>query len=230
MDTMKALTVVQMRRLDTIAIEELGIPGVVLMENAGRAVADEAEELLGEDGSVLVLAGGGNNGGDGYVAARHLENRGFDVTVGLLVPRAAISGDAATNLRILERMGIEVRDVGEPERLRSAVSGLAAGDVLVDAMLGTGLSGSLREPFATAIAMVNEHCAAAGVGVVAVDVPSGLDADTGRPLGEAAVRARRTVTFQFAKAGLVTDEGRRYVGELVVADISIPVGLIERVV
>jgi len=229
MDRPRPITVSQMRQLDRIAIEEVGIPGAVLMENAGRAVADEAADLAGEGGSVLVLAGAGNNGGDGYVAARHLDNRGFDVAVGLLAPREKISGEAGVNLGILEKMGVATSDIEGVDRIESMLADVPAGGVVVDAMLGTGLSGEVREPFASAIRLVNRHSADTGAVVVAVDVPSGLDADTGRPLGKDAIRAQRTVTFQYLKAGFVTAQAREYVGELVVADITIPVGLIERV-
>ena len=224
------ITVTQMRQLDRIAIEEIGIPGVVLMENAGRAVADEAADLVGDGGTVLVLAGGGNNGGDGYVAARHLDNRGFDVTVCMLVPHAKITGDAAVNVTILDRMGVRIRDVHEAGRLRSALTSLGRNDLIVDAMLGTGLAGPLREPFGMAINRVNECSAGAGVAVLAVDVPSGLDADTGWPTDREAVRARATVSFQFPKVGLLTEQAAGYVGDLKVVDISIPVGLMGRVV
>ncbi len=222
----KALTREQMRELDRIAIEDYGIPGLILMENAGTACAAAASRMLGgaEGKCVLILAGRGNNGGDGFVVARHLSNRGADVAVLLLAAVDEVlegGGDAATNLRIALAMDIPVEQVPTAQQVREAMRQRAAPDLLVDALLGTGISGEVREPFASAIRSINETDAP----VLAVDVPSGLDCDTGEPLG-AAVRADRTVTFAALKAGMTQPGAERFTGPVTVAQISIPQQLI----
>jgi NAD(P)H-hydrate epimerase len=211
----------EVREFDRHAIEDLGVPGLVLMENAGRQAADAAERLLraAHGRRALIVAGRGNNGGDGFVIARHLLTRGYAVRVLLAADPAQVVGDAATNLNILERLGVAVQRLPETEAaLRAAV--LAAtgdADLVVDALLGTGLRGEVREPYLSAIEAMNT----CGRMILSVDIPSGLDADTGHPLG-AAVRAHTTVTFAAAKVGFSSPVAREYVGELVVADIGVP--------
>jgi len=218
----KPRTSAEMRELDRRAIEEYGIPGIVLMENAGRSAASEVLKMLRRKGGrVVIFAGKGNNGGDGFVVARHLHNNGVSVVVyfvGECETARKGEGDAAKNLDIILKMGLDVReikDVGDIPRRPNA-------DVIVDALLGTGLSGEVREPFRTIIHRINRW----GIPVLAVDTPSGLCCDTGRVLG-VAVRADRTVTFACPKKGFFIGEGRRHVGRLVIADISIPRELID---
>ena len=215
--TGSALTRNEMRELDRKAIEELGIPSVCLMELAGLAVADEADSLCKEGRLVVVVAGRGNNGGDGYVAARHLSNRGVETEVLVLAPEEQIAGDARINLEVILRMGVFVHFLATPVRWDVFRERLQRACVMVDALLGTGLKGDVREPSRQAIEVVN------GLGrpVVSVDIPSGLDCDKGEPLG-IAVKATTTVTFARAKVGLLKPEAARYVGRLVVADIGIP--------
>ena len=215
-----ALTRDQARELDRKAIQELGIPSVVLMELAGLAVARAAEHLAGGEGPVLVVAGPGNNGGDGYVAARHLANRGVQTAILVFAAEAQIAGDAKVNLDILLRMGVPVRLLTTPIAWDLYREHLRLASVVVDALFGTGLRGEVREPGRTAIELLNQ----ARKPAVAVDIPSGLDCDTGRPLG-IAVEATVTVTFARAKAGLLQPEAAGYVGRLVVADIGIPPSL-----
>jgi len=209
----------QMREMDRRAIEEYGIPGLVLMENAGRAAADEIWKVAGgrADASVVIACGKGNNGGDGYVVARHLHNRGMDPLVFVLAPFDQITGDAATNLAIIRRMGLAVHEVPTDEDLHAFEAAAAGADVVVDALLGTGLTGEVRGVLRSAIAAINRSARR----VVAVDIPSGLDADTGEVLGEC-VRADATVTFAAPKIGLVTGSGPSMAGRVVVAEISIP--------
>ena len=203
----------EIREIDRVAIEEYGMPGVILMENAGRGAARCALEMLADKngGRVVIVCGRGNNGGDGFVVARHLHNRGLAVTVLLLAPRDEIGGDALVNLQIIERMGLDIRETGH------GALDLSDCDLIVDAILGTGLSGEVREPFASAIRAVN----AAGKPVLAVDIPSGLDANTGEVLGEC-VRATRTATFALPKAGFTGDNGPEMTGEVTVVDIGVP--------
>lgn len=218
----------QVRELDRIAISEYGIPGVVLMENAGRACAEAALEMLGNrlGRRVLVVCGKGNNGGDGFVVARHLANGGADVRIVTVAPVADMldqENDASVNLQIALKMDMPLRECGTPAQVRNALTEEGAWDLIVDAMLGTGISGEVREPYRTAIEAVNESACP----VLAVDLPSGLDCDTGQPLG-AAVRADRTVTFVARKAGFDAAGASDYTGKVAVAEISIPAGEVRR--
>jgi hydroxyethylthiazole kinase-like uncharacterized protein yjeF len=210
----------QVRAVDSWAIGQIGVPGVVLMENAGRSAAELAREKLAhvDRPRVCVVCGTGNNGGDGCVIARHLLNSGVAVTVVLCGDREKVRGDAKINLDILERMGcaIEPLDAGAAgfdSRLR-ALAGDA--ELIVDALFGTGLQGGLREPWPALIDAIN------GLGrpILAVDIPSGLDCDTGRPLGTA-IRAAHTVTFVAVKKGFTAPSAAEYLGDLYIASIGI---------
>jgi NAD(P)H-hydrate epimerase len=207
----------QVRAIDRRAIEEFGVPGVVLMENAGRGAA-EVLLSLGARGPVVVCCGKGNNGGDGFVIARHLDNRGVPVRVLLFTRPEALTGDAAINCEIVRRSAIsfDVRDGAtvDGEALRRE---LAAAEWVVDALFGTGLAGPVRAPFDAVIAAIN----ASGAKVLAVDIPSGLDCDSGQPLG-ATVRADHTVTFVAQKLGFAQPAARECVGQVHVADIGAP--------
>jgi NAD(P)H-hydrate epimerase len=212
-----------MQAIDRAAIDGLGIPGRSLMASAGDAVAREALSLLGPGGRVHVLCGAGNNGGDGYVAARLLRGRGAAVRVEALVPAERLTGDAAAERADAEAAGVPVADAtGSPGPISAG-----PGDVVVDALLGTGLSRAPVGRFAEAIAAI-AAARAAGARVLSVDVPSGLSADTGRPLGPC-VEADRTVTFAFLKRGLVMFPGAALAGVVVVADIGIPAAAAGRV-
>lgn len=216
------------RELDRRAVERFGVPSIVLMENAALHATLVAVDMLGgRPGCVLVCCGPGNNGGDGLAMARHLTNCGIAAAVLLAAPPDHYSGDAATNLAIVRKMGIplNVVDRGDPagsfdECLR--LTGRPA--LVVDALLGTGLDQPVREPLTTMIIRINA-LAESGVPVLAVDIPSGLDADSGCPLG-AAVRATTTVTFVGLKAGFLSLEAQSYVGECVVAGIGAPRALV----
>lgn len=227
---MLTLTRNQIRNVDRIAINELGIPGVVLMENAGRAVAEETLKLLAREPALLaaaVLCGGGNNGGDGYVIARHLHNAGVHVTVFHAAEPSRSGGDAAVNRTIVEKMGLPCRDILDSAQLAAAEPDLAKADVLVDALLGTGFSGDVRPHLAAIIRRCNA-LAQQGRKVVAVDVPSGLDCDTGRA-ADPTIRADLTVTFVAAKTGLLSDQAKAYADRVVVASIGAPPELIAKV-
>jgi NAD(P)H-hydrate epimerase len=224
-----AATREQIRELDKIAVQQYGIDGLILMENAGRWCARTAARMLGgaSGKSVAVVCGPGNNGGDGFVIARHLSNWGADVRVVLLARVEDAPGgshEAAANLHILLNMGIAVSEALSAEEAARTIRACAGADLLVDALLGTGTRGEIREPFYSAINAINE-CACQ---VLAVDVPSGLDCNTGAPLGTA-VRAVRTVTFVANKVGFVQPPAREYTGEIEVAEISIPRAAIEKV-
>lgn len=216
----------EMRAFDAAAINEYGIPGVVLMENAGRTtfqiLCAELSKSVHELKAVVV-AGPGNNGGDGYVVARYLLNHGAEVHTYLLAPRDKIKGDALTNLAVLEKMTDRIYAVHDQAALKDAASRWFDSDVIVDAILGTGLASDVRSPYREAIDLINETKAFK----VAIDIPSGLDSNTGKVLG-AAVKADLTVTYGFQKVGTAVYPGVRYCGRVRVVDISIPRAAVER--
>ena len=222
---MKWVTCDEMRAIDRRAIQEFGIPALVLMENAGRGAADEAARLYrarGLDGPVLIFCGAGNNGGDGFVIARHMVNAGFDVRIFCSTARSKIDRgrEAGINLTICERMGLPIRDLDTPERVDSIRPELVQGALVIDAIFGVGLSDPPREPQATLLRLLGE----ARLPVLAVDVPSGLDADSGEPLGTA-LRADVTATMACPKVGLRA-QAQAWVGSLVVVDIGLPSSLV----
>ncbi|HUX15334.1 MAG: NAD(P)H-hydrate epimerase [Phycisphaerae bacterium] len=211
----------EIRAFDRYAIEALGVPGIVLMENAGRQIAEAARAMLAGRAKprVVILTGPGNNGGDGFVVARHLAMAGIRAEVALLAPREKIVGDADTNLRVLEAMGFQVRVLaGKVETMLGELRPmLAEADLVVDGMLGTGTRGEIREPYASVIGAVND----ARRPVLAIDIPSGLDPDTGKPLGPT-IRATKTVTLAAVKVGFRKPGAAEYTGEVVLADIGVP--------
>ena len=219
---MKLLTASEMRELDRQAIEEWQLPGVVLMENAGQATADQIDEHFNDlwPGPVLIVAGKGNNGGDGYVIARHLMNRGWDVAILVLAANEAIAGDARINLDVLSRSFAEIYYAEDGDALFSVLDVIDTPILIVDALLGTGLSSEVKGLYAEVINWIN----GTGLPVVAVDVPSGVDATNGRLHGPT-VCAEMTVTFAEAKVGHVLRPAVDYVGDLVVVDIGIPTQL-----
>ena len=215
---MKLVTAAEMRELDRRAIEEVGIPSLVLMENAGRTTYQvlrrEFPDLAGE---VAVLAGRGNNGGDGFVVARYLAQAGLPVAVFLLGQKDQVRGDARVNLEILGHLGLEVMEVPDESHLNPLVHRLARAGLIVDALLGTGLDKPVQGLLAALIDRLN-HLRPP---VLAVDIPTGLSADTGEVLGTA-IKAEVTVTYGWPKIGQILPPGRDYVGRLWQVDISIP--------
>lgn len=211
---MKALLATEIRQADRRCIEELGIPGPVLMNNAGTAVFAEVRRHA-SSGAVGIVCGKGNNGGDGFVVARLALLAGYETRVVLVAERGSVQGDAALFMRIYEKLGGKVMSASDEASAERAVAELKDCAVLVDALLGTGIKGTVTGPIRSAIE------AWPTVYTVAVDLPSGLDADTGEPCG-CCVRADVTVTFQFVKRGFENHAAQRYIGQLVVADIGIP--------
>lgn len=210
----------EVRRVDAWAIEEVGVPGVVLMENAGRSCAELARRKLAgtADPRACVFCGAGNNGGDGYVIARHLRNAGIPTTVILCAAREKVRGDARINLDILERLGhpIESLDPESEDAVARVESFGRPASLIVDALFGTGLRGPLKEPYRRIIEAVNGLARP----ILAVDIPSGLDCDAGEPLG-IAIEAAWTVTFVAVKKGFLSPRAGRYTGELYVASIGV---------
>jgi hydroxyethylthiazole kinase-like uncharacterized protein yjeF len=215
------VTAAEMRALDQATIHEIGLPAVLLMETAGRAVSDAALRMLGsERGHVAVVCGPGNNGGDGFVAARVLRDRGIDAVVYLTARRDAVRGDARTHLEILERAGGIVRMLATPEQLAALDARIIDAALVIDALFGVGLSRPIEGHLAEVVTMM-----LMAERVLAVDIPSGLDADTGRTLGVTVI-AERTVTMGALKIALVSAPGFARAGEVEVADIGIPAALI----
>jgi NAD(P)H-hydrate epimerase len=218
---MKVVTAHTMQQTDKQAIEECGISGLDLMESAGQHCVNEILSSFGPLGNAVVIAGKGNNGGDGYVIARHLCLAGWSVTVTILAERSSISGDAAVNLDRLPQDTVSYCPI-EGQLSSRHMDVISQADLVVDAMLGTGLRSDVSGVYREAIEIIN----AAGRPIMAVDIPSGIHGTTGRVLGNA-VRASVTVTFAFAKLGHVLYPGAEYTGRLVVADIGIPPHLME---
>jgi NAD(P)H-hydrate epimerase len=213
-----------MRELDRLAMETYGIPGVVLMENAGAQVVrilwQEYPDLQAR--RVAVLCGRGNNGGDGFVIARYLHTRGVSVSVFIMGDPADIHGDAGVHLNILRRAGVAPEAVPTAEAAQAVGARMGGYDILIDALLGTGLKAEVSGLFQCIIAAMN----ASGRPIVAVDIPSGLSADAGTLLGEH-VRADLTVTMALPKRGLLLYPAAEHVGRLVVVDIGFPAAVRE---
>jgi len=220
---MKLVTREEMRELDRRTIEEIGILGLVLMENAGRGTAQIIKKKFEpEKKKVAIFCGRGNNGGDGLVVARYLKNWGWSVKVYLLSEKEKITGDAKVNLEVWLKMGGELKEIISAEDLHSIKEEIERFDLIVDALLGTGLKDEVKGISKEAIQLIN----ALGKPVIALDVPSGIDATSGRVLG-VAVKATLTATFGLPKIGLLIHPGLEYTGELFVVDISIPQVLVE---
>ena len=216
---MRILNAAQMREADRFTIEDIGIPSLVLMENAGRQVvaAMEAAYEARLDGRVAILCGRGNNGGDGFVVARTLLQRGIDTAVFVIGAVADVRGDARTNLEILGRLGVTVVEINDEQAWELHFSEISQCTLLVDAMFGTGLSSPLRGMLETVVADVN----ASGIPIVSIDLPSGLSADTPQLVGDC-IDAAMTVTLAAPKLPLVLPPGESHAGDVVIADIGIP--------
>jgi ADP-dependent NAD(P)H-hydrate dehydratase / NAD(P)H-hydrate epimerase len=223
---MRVLNTQQMREADRRTIDEIGIPAIVLMENAGRqAVA--AMEAAFEDlttSHVGVLCGRGNNGGDGFVVARTLIQRGVETSVFLLGSVADVRGDARTNLEVLGRIGLTVVEIANAQAWELHFSEISQCDLLVDAILGTGFHGQLSGLLETVVADVN----GLGVPVVAIDLPTGVSADSHEVDGEA-IEASMTVTLAAPKIPLILPPADAHGGDLVIADIGIPLPILDEV-
>jgi NAD(P)H-hydrate epimerase len=213
----------EVREVDRRAIDEYGMAGLVLMENAGRGCVDVLQRL-GCRGPVAVCCGKGNNAGDGFVIARHLELRGIAVHVLLFAPPGELRGDAAANYGILAKSSVPTVDLSAVADGDAIARHLAGSEWLVDALLGTGASGPPKPPFDLAIWQMNASPAKR----LAVDLPSGLDCDTGRP-AEPTLRADHTCTFVVEKLGFANPAARQFVGEVHVVDIGVPRRLLEEV-
>jgi NAD(P)H-hydrate epimerase len=220
------VTAAEMQKMDRQTIDAHAIPGLQLMETAGQGAAimllaefaDRAEDGVG------IVCGKGNNGGDGFVIARELAAKDIDVVVYLLAKTDAVSGDAATNLKRLFELNIPVIEVPDDEAFAKIKPDLSRSGLLVDAILGTGLTSDVRGFFKVVIDFINNS----GIPVFSVDIPSGLNADTGQPCGTA-IHAQGTATFALPKIGHFTYPGAEYTGKLDIIDIGIPQAVVEAV-
>jgi NAD(P)H-hydrate epimerase len=220
------LTRDEVRELDRRAIEGFGVPGLVLMENAGRGCAELLMRLNPDRERTVILCGPGNNGGDGFVIARHLDNAGWPVSVEVVAKHNRKAGDADINFDILFTSGIEFTqyrpDYFEQSHRDLFCRHLAQAGWVVDALFGNGLTRALGAPFDWLAGAVNDS----GKPVFAVDIPSGLDCDTGEPLGSC-VRATHTATFIALKRGFLNPASKAWTGEVHVIDIGAPRVLVE---
>ena len=216
---MRVLTGAEMKRLDRWAIDIYGMPSLLLMENAGAAAVKKSGQILNklEGKQIIILAGKGNNGGDALVAARHLHDLGAEIRLFLVFAPEEMSGDVAVNWQLIEKKGLKwhmLRDENSFYILRLRLNQC---DLVIDGIFGTGFKGSPDNNVVRVIQAVNES----NVPVLAIDIPSGLDADTGR-VENCAVKADHTITFAWLKRGLVLFPGKKYAGNVEVADISLP--------
>ena len=216
---MYLVTAEEMQRMDRETIESFGVPGRVLMENAARGATRFLLDRFPDLGRkrVGVMAGRGNNGGDGHVMARYLFQKGIRVAVYLLSEKEKVKGDAAANLELLDKLGVPVVELPDEAAFNARRTELAHQDLWIDAILGTGLGSEVRGYFRSVIDYMNES----GKPIFAVDIPSGLHSDTGHPLG-VCIRAAATATFAYPKIGHLTYPGAELAGELRVIDIGIP--------
>lgn len=216
------VTAQEMKYLDNITVLKYGVPSLALMENAGREVADIVRDILDKKKKhkVLCVCGKGNNGGDGFVCARHLFNNGYSVDVCIAGEFGDLKKDALINCKALARSGVTVFFVKED--ILKLKKSIKDADLIVDALFGTGINGELKEIYKDIIKAVND----ADKTVVSIDVPSGIDATTGGDLG-VNIQADTTVTLGFMKQGLTEEEGKKAAGNVIIADISLPSGILE---
>ncbi len=219
------LTRDQVRSADKAAVERYHIAGIVLMENAGRNAAAIIRDLYGQSDSALICCGPGNNGGDGCVIARHLHNAGWSVRLLVTGDVPRMTPDMKANFAIVEAMGLERTIALDSRGQRAIARSIRAHEILIDALLGTGFRGIVRSPTAELIETINsveKHA------MVAIDVPSGLDCDTGAP-SNATIKADLTITFVAAKIGFTKNVAAPFVGRVEVADIGVPRDLIAEI-
>ena len=221
---MKYITSQEMREIDRRTQEDFGISAVVLMENAGRAAFRVALDMLSKEESkrAICVCGKGNNGGDGFVCARHLINNGVDTDIFLLGEPDGLKGNAKINYDILRKMGKVIKILKTKDDLEFLKSKLKEAQLLIDAIFGIGLSAEIKEPYRSVIDLMNQS----GKPILALDVPSGLDATDGKVLG-VCIKAAKTITFAIPKTGFTKNDGSLHIGRLITADISIPKTLLK---
>lgn len=218
---MKAANAMQMRKIDSEAEAVYGIPGIVLMENAGIKVYNRIIDAMGASCRVCFICGKGNNGGDGFVAARHLYAKNRNIVVYAAGEAGSLRGNGLINYNIVKRMGLDIRHITDEEGLESFKEDVKGCGILVDGLLGTGLKGGAAGLYGNIIDIANEYAPY----IISIDIPSGVDSDCGRVLGKC-IKAHETVTFGLPKVGLYMFPGSDYAGRIFIEDISIPEELI----
>ncbi|MFH1061583.1 MAG: NAD(P)H-hydrate epimerase [Candidatus Omnitrophota bacterium] len=213
----------KIREIDQRAQKEFSIPGLILMENAGLRASDIILGLLNrrKKKSVFIFCGPGNNGGDGFVVARHLINQGIKVRVFLLAESRKLKGDARKNFQILKAMQAQIIEFSRIPYLKNPVKALQRAGLIIDAVFGIGLNKNVNDFFEEVINLIN----ATRVPVISLDTPSGLCPNTGE-IFNTAIKAHTTITFAAAKQGFFIKQGPSHIGKLIIADISIPRGLL----
>ena len=214
---MKVVTAAQMRQIDSYTIDEIGISGIVLMETAGSQIVRKIEQHYPKAQRISIFVGKGNNGGDGLVIARQLAHAGREVLIFLVSSPETFAGEARTNLDIAEKIGLQTVEVLTDDALKRIHALIANCDLCVDAIFGTGLHSEVREPIARIIDVINDQ----STPILAVDLPSGLNADTGHPLGTC-IKADTTITIGLPKRGLLVQPGTELAGNLEIIDIGFP--------
>ncbi len=216
---MRFVTASEMQQIDEKAIRDYGIPSLILMENAGRACAEEARRFIlsAPNSQIAIFTGKGNNGGDGFVAARHFYNYNLNPVIFYFQKPSQMKPDPLTNFKILERMKVRLVDCSENIDWANVKKITQNSKLIIDSLFGTGLSKLIEEPFRTAIEIMNES----KVSILAVDIPSGLNADTGEVMG-VCVEAEMTVALALPKKAFMLASVKRYTGKVIIADISIP--------
>lgn len=210
-----------MQMLDQFTMEQLGLPGVVLMENAGNAVVQEILHTYPKSTQILVLAGSGNNGGDGFVIARRLIDFGYEVFLCFIGHEEKLKGDAKVHFQVYKNRQLPLLEYKKLDK-KLLLSYIQQSHLIIDAMLGTGISGKVRSPLAEIIEAVNNS----NKDIIAVDIPSGINSNTGE-VANIAIKANKTITFAMPKIGFFLGDGPKYIGEWKVADISVPESIVE---
>ncbi|MCL2244033.1 MAG: NAD(P)H-hydrate dehydratase [Treponema sp.] len=223
---MKVVTSGQMRMIERIAIEEMGIPSILLMENAAINITKHCLRIIDgkQNAKVLIVCGSGSNGGDGMAIARHLHVKGTEVKVLFAGDMNAVMNDSEINLQIIKKMGIPIESIQYADNHQNIQAVIETSDLVVDAMLGTGLDRNIGGNYKILTEMINRYAKY----ILSVDMPSGVHSDTGRVMGNA-VKASETVTLGYPKTGILTYPGAEYAGKVHVEDIGIPDALIDKV-
>ncbi len=209
------ITSKEMAAIDNYCIEKLGIPGIVLMENAALRVVQNID--LKNHNSFTIICGVGNNGGDGLAIARHLITEGKNVEIFILGNSSKGSKDFKTNYNILKNIDADIFNISKKNDLNILKNSLATSDIVIDSIFGTGLSRDVEGLFSEAINLINKESKY----IIAVDIPSGLSANTGDVLGTA-IKGNKTITFQLMKKGLIEDKAKDYIGQIIVEPIGMP--------
>lgn len=219
-DSFPILSAQELQELDERVVKEFHIPTEILMENAGKAVAKESLKILqktSKTGTVLVICGGGNNGGDGFVAARHLKEKGMNVSVILLKPKESLRNASLSNFYRIKSLNISYEVLPQKEQIENQIKNAS---LIIDAVFGTGFKGKTEGIFYDTIKLINSSKKS----VISVDIPSGLNADTGEAQG-VSVKADTTVTFAALKKGFLNENAKQYTGKIIVVDIGLPKSL-----